>query len=240
MGRGNRFQALLALTRFPLLPTAVADSAAGYLIALPARAAPSPQVLAYLAAASGCLYMGGMILNDVADLERDRTLHPGRPLPGGALRRDQAGLLCAFLAGCGYAASCLASQRAAGVTLALLLAIASYDLFLKRWRIPGALAMGACRGLNLTLGYVAGGGILLQGAPIQALLLGAYVTAVTLLSTLEERHASAARWVAILLRGIIPLDAAMVLQKGRCLEAIAILALLPLALGLRRLLPRHE
>ena len=234
--------ALLRLLRFPLLPTALADSAAGYLLNLPDGAPPSWTVLLWLAAASGSLYMGGMVLNDLMDLERDRTLHPSRPLPKGTFSPAGAAALFAVLFSVGGVAGGLATGRSGWAAAALIAAIVLYDTWLKRWRIPGSLAMGACRGLNLFLGAAAA-----QGAPtsettywLPPLVLGAYIASVTWLSTMEETRPEATRWVARLLRGIIPLDAAMLLVTGRWLAALAVLALLPVSLGLRRRLPSHE
>jgi 4-hydroxybenzoate polyprenyltransferase len=243
---GARLHALLALVRFPLLPTAVADSAAGYLIALPPGRPPSPGVMAWLAAASACLYMAGMVLNDLADLERDRARHPGRPLPSGQVSRTLAKVLFAGLAAAGLLSASRAPARAELaalilVALILLVMILAYNLGLKRRRVLGSLGMGACRAFNLWMGMgaadadIPGAWVWTPGA-----VLGGYVAGITLVSTFEETRPGAARWVAVLLRGIIPLDAAMVLARGRPLEALLLLALLPLALALRRALPRHE
>ena len=77
----------LKLFRFPLVFTAIADSAAGYLVACGGR--PDPLVLALLAVASSGLYMFGMAGNDLADAERDRALHPERVLPSGRITKRQ-------------------------------------------------------------------------------------------------------------------------------------------------------
>ncbi len=237
--RLSAFSRWARLVRLPLLPTALADSWAGFLIATLPGHPPAWPVLGALAAASGGLYLGGMVLNDVADLERDKRIHPARPLPSGEIGKPLALLLYLGLTGGGLAAACALGALPASLALALTAAVMAYNLVLKSWRLPGCLAMGTCRGLNLALGIAAGGAA--AGFPISApLILGAYVAGVTLVSTFEETNPGAARWVGILLRGIIPLDAAMVACHGRPLAALGILALLPLALGLRRILPRHE
>lgn len=241
-----RRQALLGITRFPLVPTAIADSAAGYLIALPPDRTPAPGVMAWLAGASACLYMAGMVLNDLADVERDRALHPGRPLPSGQITRVTAKWLFAGLAAAGLLSASRAPARAELaalilVALILLVMILAYNLGLKRHRVMGSLGMGACRAFNLWMGMgaanadIPGGWVWTPGA-----ILGGYVAVITLVSTFEETRPGAARWVAVLLRGIIPLDAAMVLAHGRPREALLLLMLLPLALALRRALPRCE
>ncbi len=243
MVAGSRLDPYLRLVRFPLVPTAVADPLAGYLLALPMGAPLAPFRMAGLAAISACLYMAGMVLNDVSDVVRDRTLHPGRPLPSGEIPLKAAMRCFWLLAALGLGTSLLLGGAVAGMAVALAVLIAAYDLIAKCWRVSGALVMGACRSFNMMLGMSAAGASLAfpaEAAWAPPLILGAYVAGITLVSTLEERSPAASRWVALLLRGIIPLDAVLVLLHGRPLAAAWILALLPLALGLRRGLPRHE
>lgn len=230
---------VLRLTRASLAPTAAADSLAGYLIALHG-AAFAWRTAVPLAATSICIYMAGMVLNDLSDLERDRTLHPDRVLPSGRISPVRAALLFATLAVAGGILASLALQAAAGIAAALIGAVLLYDTAAKRWAVPGALAMGLCRTLNMAMGMAAARGLALGSDPWlwgPPILLGIYVTALTLLSTLEERHPGVGRWVGLGVRGIIPLDALLVALRGSLWEAAGILALLPLVLGLRRRLP---
>ena len=97
---------LLKLVRFPLILTAVADSATGAILVYQLNAisrARQPEeigiglavvgswvVLAWLAGASAFLYCAGMTLNDVADAGRDRELHPDRPIPSGMVKCEVA------------------------------------------------------------------------------------------------------------------------------------------------------
>ncbi len=243
MVAGPRLDALLRLVRFPLVPTAVADSLAGCLIVLP-MGSPFPfSRLAGLAFVSSCFYMGGMILNDLVDLPRDRTLHPGRPLPSGRILPEEAWRTLWLLLLAGLGVALLLGTPVAGMALALAWLMAGYNLIAKHWRIPGALVMGGCRSFNMMLGMSAAGASLAfpsEAAWAPPLILGGYVAGVTLVSTFEERIPGASRWVALLLRGIIPLDAGLVFLQGRPLAALGVLALLPLALGLRQWLPLHE
>lgn len=186
---------LLRLTRFPLVFTAIADSAAGYLLSR--GGAAKPATLALLAAASACLYACGMVFNDLADLWRDRTLHPERPLPSqqvsvAAARRFALGLMFSA-ALCGVFLGFAASQ----IVLALFVLILVYDFFAKRSALGGSLAMGLIRGGNFLLGVLAAqrweGDLVSvppwhQGAYLQAGILAAYVVFLTLLSTTEERE----------------------------------------------------
>ena len=148
-----------------------------------------------------------------------------------------------LLAVLGLATSLLMGRNVAGMAVVLAVLIAAYDLIAKCWRVSGALVMGACRSFNMMLGMSAAGASLAspsEAAWAPPLILGAYVAGVTLVSTLEEKSPRVSRWLAFLLRGIIPLDAVLVLLRGRPLAAAGILALLPLTLGLRRRLPHHE
>jgi 4-hydroxybenzoate polyprenyltransferase len=112
--------------------------------------------LATLIAASSLLYIAGVVLNDVFDLEIDRQERPERPLPSGRISPATASrlgwnlLLCGVLLGSG--AGFLAGHMRPGIVAALLAtAILLYDSWLKRTPI-GPLAMGACRFLNVMLG----------------------------------------------------------------------------------------
>ncbi len=185
--------AILKLFRFPLVFTAVADSAGGYLIAL-GGGRPDPLTILLLAVASGGLYCFGMAMNDIADLERDRTLHPSRVLPSGRISRRGAvaaafGVLvisfAALLAGRGIFA--IPWLLVWGMIVAL---IALYDFVLKAPPLMGAVRMA-----NFVLGVVvalsdrslvdiAGSTVL-----IFSVVSFIYVSALTFISTLEDRQA---------------------------------------------------
>ncbi len=229
----NVFFSYLQLVRCPLVFTAIADSWAGYWIGLPAGAPASPATLAALAGISGSFYMMGMALNDLADRERDAALHPHRPIARGDVTAYQATALILALSAAGMFLLRFLPRSAFAIGGALLLVILAYDLRLKRWSIPAALSMGTCRSLNLAMGSA----VHAPGTLQPAILLGAYVAAVTLVSTLEEKRPDAGRWVRWGLLGIIPLDALLVSLAGRPLAGGAILLLLAPRLALGKLFP---
>ena len=68
--------AYLRLFRFPLIFTAIADSATGYLLRTSWRGDPDPLTLLLLAVSSAGLYCFGMAMNDIADRHRDREIAP--------------------------------------------------------------------------------------------------------------------------------------------------------------------
>ncbi len=86
---GSTLRSYLALVRLPNVFTAMADVAMGFLFVQSRGWQWDPWwdswTLATLLAASGLLYMAGMVLNDVFDLETDRHERPDRPLPSGRI-----------------------------------------------------------------------------------------------------------------------------------------------------------
>jgi UbiA prenyltransferase family len=111
-----------------------------------------PLRIAGLTAASSCLYLAGMALNDYADRDVDAKERPKRPIPSGRLSaqfalRLASGLSAASL-GLAYTAG---GQRALEVALPLAATVWAYDLALKKtpW---GPLSMAACRSLDILMG----------------------------------------------------------------------------------------
>src|SRR5207247_9294158 len=82
--RRSLAEGLLALVRPPNVFTAVADSAAGLLLARRAGPLAGDPGL-WCLAASACLYLGGIALNDYFDRHVDAVERPERPIPSGAV-----------------------------------------------------------------------------------------------------------------------------------------------------------
>lgn len=204
----SRLRGHLRLLRLPLIGTTVADVWAGYfgaraLLALGpaateaggASAAPAAPValaeLALLHLAAACLYGAGMTLNDVFDARRDRALHPERPIPSGAVSARAAAAQGGALLAAGVGLAGLAGPAHGALAGLLAIAILLYDGLLKRWPIPGGLAMGLVRYLDVQIGVgIAIGGAFAWGFQ-PAVFLGLYVFVLTYLSTFEERAAAA-------------------------------------------------
>ena len=142
--------AWLRLLRVPNLLTVPGDPLAGFLLSThggPLRWAALSAIVASL-----CFYCAGLILNDIADLERDRKERPGRPLPSGMISPRMA--LAAF---CVFSLLALVFSFLAGLKsfyagLILFSAILSYNLLFKAVPWLGPLNMGLCRGLSVLLG----------------------------------------------------------------------------------------
>lgn len=142
------------LLRIPNVFTAMADIFLGFLFTHQSFQ-PLPLFLTLLLSSS-LMYMAGMVLNDVYDLEIDKVERPERPLPSGVIDVRWAhtlGLTLLFLGlltgvGAGVA---IGSLRPAMVATALALLVFAYDRVLKKTPL-GPLAMGGCRMLNVLLG----------------------------------------------------------------------------------------
>jgi 4-hydroxybenzoate polyprenyltransferase len=189
----------LRLMRLPNVFTAWADVTMGYLFV---HHVLGPwHVFAWLAAASGCVYTAGMILNDVWDCERDRHERPERPLPAGriapaAARRWGWGLLAVGVV-CGWMAGLTAGPlpwRSGTVVTLLAACVLLYDGGLKLL-VLGPLGMGACRFLNVLLGMSTGPAwpaepsLLGYGPPhlVAAGGIGVYIVGVTWFARREAR-----------------------------------------------------
>jgi hypothetical protein len=188
----------LLLMRAPLAASAASNVLVGALLAVHAGAAAPPATLALLGLGACCAYWAGMVWNDVFDLARDRELAPRRPLPSGRVSLGTARLLGATLTllgvGCTVGAAALQGDWRAGLLAggALAAAVLAYDGLLKRWRLPGALSMGACRGVNALVGplvLLGWGGLRHPLTLGYALALTVYVSALTWLSTWEDEDA---------------------------------------------------
>jgi 4-hydroxybenzoate polyprenyltransferase len=196
---GARLGDYLRLMRLPNVFTAVADVAMGFLFVQATGAEWTPTAwgfatLATLIAASSALYIAGIVLNDVFDLEIDRIERPERPIPSGRVSFESARRLGWRLLFLGVAlASCtvfFTGHLRPGVVAALLATtILLYDAWLKRTPL-GPLAMGACRMLNVLLGMSAIDAPLHAEHWLVAGAIGVYVAGVTHFARNESGRSS--------------------------------------------------
>ncbi len=156
---GSRLKAYLQLCRPANLPTAAADivagiSIAGFFAGLSAFEIPHSNFLPalILILASVFLYAGGVVLNDVFDIEIDKVERPERPIPSGVVPLGKATLFGFVLLLVGICLAFLTNTTCGLISIVLALAILSYDKFAKHHAFLGPLNMGVCRGLNLLMG----------------------------------------------------------------------------------------
>ena len=207
------FKDWIRLVRLPLAVTALGDPVAGFCLA-----GGCGDVLPCLgvALASALLYMGGMALNDVFDLEADRVHYPRRVLPAGAIPPTRALQTGAFCLAAGVIAAAFV-HLAAGVTaLVLSAAILLYNLIHKRFALTGCLTMGICRGLSLLMGIHAAVGHIPPTRIHWAVLFHAvYIASFTAVSLLEDRE------------GVLPRGRAAI----RLIPALGVLPVVPILLA---------
>ncbi len=156
--KSSKLVAYVQLFRLANVFTALADVLMGFLFTHPEpRAALESEALAVpLLLASALLYTAGMVLNDVFDVELDRTERPERPLPSGKITVGAARRLgfAMLIAGAAIPAVLVIQAhtwRPLAVSGGLAVLVLLYDAILKRTPL-GPLAMGGCRFVNVLLG----------------------------------------------------------------------------------------
>ena len=146
----------LRLMRPANLPTAAADIFAG--VALAGLFSASTNVLPivipilFLIFSSIFLYAGGVVLNDVFDVEVDKVERPERALPSGLISLKSAAFFGAILLLIGIALAFLVNNLSGIIAILLAFSIVLYDGYSKKYSFLGPLNMGLCRSLNLLLG----------------------------------------------------------------------------------------
>lgn len=151
---------VVRILRLPLVVTAMADSVAGYAVALlPHIERFDSGRAALLAGASAGLYLFGMVENDLADIRRDRLMKVPRPLVTGDLSVAWAVVLLVLAAALAAACSIILTGGALVVAIATFAAVNLYNLAAKRGPAYVAMTvMGLCRLLNFGMGVVATAG----------------------------------------------------------------------------------
>jgi len=178
----------LRLVRAPAVFSALGDPIAGLLLDDAGELAPGQA--SRLSAAAAMLYLAGMALNDLADREEDARERPERPIPSGAVSPRAAAIIGGSLLLGGVLAARRSGAPWTGPALAAM--IVAYDFQLKRSAVLGPVAMGACRALSLLMGVEASRGFVTRRGTEGALLLGAYVTGLTLIARGETGGARTA------------------------------------------------
>jgi len=214
VSKADRMRGWLQLMRPPNLPTVPGDPVSGFLLASLALAPVHLTVHvtgALLPALSAILlYMGGLILNDVADYDEDLADRPQRPLPSGRVLRRSATIVAFGLGLMAMAMAALCSPTCLAVSVVLWTLVVAYNFFTKRFLILGCINMGLCRGVSLLLGASALGFASLGSTPV---LLGAacvtlYISSVTFLAARETEQIAFGhlRWLPLcplLLMGVL-------------------------------------
>jgi 4-hydroxybenzoate polyprenyltransferase len=178
----QKLLAWLQLCRFAAVFTAMADIFLGYL--LTHDGLESERDFSLLVGASSCLYLAGMVFNDIFDRKIDAKERPKRPIPSGRITVRSAATFGVVLITGGLALAGSVAISSLIVAGLLTGCIFLYDGFLKSMLV-GPVVMGTCRFLNVLLGASAATGDTSLAAVWSlpqlhvAAGLGVYITGVT-------------------------------------------------------------
>ena len=211
------FRGYVVLCRLSNLPTCASNVLVGCAIASPQTPMPWPAA-GLVAVAVMLLYVGGVALNDVVDLEVDQRERPGRPLPSGVV--SLAGVhrfiwICMTL---GLGIFALMGPAAFVAALVLAVTIVLYDVLHQRtaWSI---VLMGLCRSLVYVTaalavaGWPPGAG---EGRTLAVLAggLGLYIVGLSVVARHEAATAPARRLPLALTLPVIALLPLLVVRPG--------------------------
>ena len=176
---------ILELLRPANVATALADVLAGFAVA----GLSDLRALPWLLLSTGCLYAGGVVLNDVFDRDLDRVERPDRPIPSGRVPVQVAATIGAVLLVVGVLSATRATTLA-GIIAGTIAALALlYDAWGKRHSTVAPVNMGLCRAFNLLLGIAAVPAAVRTNWPIGLIPLF-YIVGVTVLSRGEVHGGS--------------------------------------------------
>ncbi len=150
-----RIAAYLRIARPPNIITAISDIIAGFAIAgvlfQPSMELLGESMILLLLATIG-LYGGGIVFNDVFDLEEDKINRPERVLPSGQLSKRQAVIFGTGLFSFGVVFAFAASTSSGLIAILITVLALGYDKYGKHHSFLGPINMGLCRSMNLFLG----------------------------------------------------------------------------------------
>jgi len=148
--------AILLIMRPANIITAVADILAGIaIVGFFASEIFSQQIvfqIILLCIATAGLYGGGIVFNDVFDIEQDKINRPERVIPSGKLTLNEAKKLGVSLFILGIVCAFSVSAFSGYIAIATMLSALLYDKYGKHHSFFGPINMGLCRSFNLILG----------------------------------------------------------------------------------------
>ncbi len=180
----DKLFAYLQLLRLPAVFTALADIFLGFLLTHDSLEPTSD--FAWLLVASFCLYLSGMVFNDVFDRHIDAIERPERPIPSGRVSPVAAVVLGLVLVLCGVGAAGAVGRESLKIASILTLSIFAYDGLLKKTPL-GPPTMGGCRFFNVMLGASAAA-VWVEPQTIVAAGLGVYIVGVTWFARTEAKR----------------------------------------------------
>ena len=176
-------KAYLQLTRPANIITAIADILAGVAIATFSFSIDEidPTKVILLCISTIGLYGGGIVFNDIFDLELDKIERPERVIPSGKVSKKNAIIFGILLLSVGVFAALVNSLISSFIGLLVAICALIYDKYGKHHSFLGPINMGLCRGGNLILGMS-----IIEAAIPQwwwiGLLPVCYIAAITMIS----------------------------------------------------------
>jgi geranylgeranylglycerol-phosphate geranylgeranyltransferase len=107
--------------------------------------------------AAGLIGAGGMVINDIFDMEIDRINKPQRPLPSGSVSPKSAALFYAILSAVGLLLNLFLHSNAQAIAAGAVVLIFFYSFKLKGTPLFGNLTVGFLTGLAFIYGGAAVG-----------------------------------------------------------------------------------
>ena len=134
----------LELLRISNLPTVWSNLIAGGVVSAAFEGRVSVVPMTIVLIAGSCLYLAGMVLNDVFDAAIDARERPGRPIPSGRVSMRAAAIAGWGLLAIGAGLPWLVSMTAGSVAVVIAVLVVFYDLWHARtaWSV---VLMGLCR-----------------------------------------------------------------------------------------------
>ncbi|MFN3489199.1 MAG: UbiA-like protein EboC [Emticicia sp.] len=147
-------KAYLQLTRPANIVTAIADILAGVAIATFSFSIVeiTPTKVIFLCLSTIGLYGGGIVFNDIFDLELDKIERPERVIPSGKVSKNNAIIFGVLLLALGIFAALVSSPISSLIALSIAVCALFYNKYGKHHSFFGPINMGLCRGGNLILG----------------------------------------------------------------------------------------
>jgi len=219
----------LVLGRLSNLPTIWTNVLAGAVVA----GGVLDVKVAWAVLAASLLYTGGMVLNDLWDMDHDRVHRPTRPLVSGQVSPKAAAWVMFGLMFAGMELAKWVDVAAQPWGIGLVAAILYYDIRHKRDPLA-PIVMGLCRGLVYTVAAA-----MATGAVPQVVLIAGGVMAVYVAGfTYAARYLPAFRpWVSWAIAAISAVDAAVLVSAGAPELAALAMAAVPLTLACQRVIP---
>lgn len=181
---------LFALLRPANIITAISDILAGVAISgiLIHQYMDYPlllHVLLLVISTSG-LYGGGIVFNDVFDLESDMISRPERILPRHLVSKKEAIILGISMFAIGIISAFSVSLLSGFLALSICILALFYNTVSKYYFFAGSLNMGLCRGFNLLLGIsIINNAVWSNG--LIAVISTLFITGVTFISKKENQ-----------------------------------------------------